>query len=267
MRALAQVSDLHFGAEDPLVAKALLADLKSLAPDLLVVCGDLTQRARTREFVAAAKYLAEAPSPQIVVPGNHDIPLYNLYRRFRKPLRKFSHAFPDARTEYVDDEIAVVGLNTARSLTIKGGRISVRQIFALRKKFEEFPDDRTYVLAVHHNILPHPRARGSGKLGRAERLLKAFAGKRLDLALAGHLHRSEGEALARVVPEPANTVFALSGVSISDRTRREGNSYNLVRVERGEIEIERRVYRASRFIRAESRRFTNQAGRWRLLRE
>src|SRR5262249_20108917 len=81
MRTIAHISDLHFGTEDPQIAAALREDLCGLGPSLVVVSGDLTQRAKPAEFLAAREFLSTIPQPQIVVPGNHDIPLYNLLRR------------------------------------------------------------------------------------------------------------------------------------------------------------------------------------------
>src|SRR5436190_16940942 len=95
MRTIAHISDLHFGRLDPPVAEGLVADLADRKPSLLVVSGDFTQRAREGQFRAAADFLKRLPTPQLLVPGNHDIPLYNLIRRFFFPLDRYRRIIGD----------------------------------------------------------------------------------------------------------------------------------------------------------------------------
>src|SRR4051794_10715719 len=136
MRRILHLSDIHFGRVDESLLAPLSEIARTLEPHLVAVSGDLTQRARTAEFQAAKAFLDTLPRPQIVVPGNHDIPLHNLLERFRNPLSKFRrYITPDLSPSYIDDEVAVVGVNTARSLVIKGGRINESQIAWVREKF------------------------------------------------------------------------------------------------------------------------------------
>ena len=116
MRTLVHLSDLHFGRVDPALLSPLRALVEHLEPDVVVVSGDLTQRARSAQFQQARVFLDSLPGPQIVVPGNHDVPLYNVFSRFLTPLVKYRrHVTDDLSPEYVDEEIAVLGINTARS--------------------------------------------------------------------------------------------------------------------------------------------------------
>src|SRR2546421_621876 len=118
MRILAHISDLHFGTESSPVVEGLLADLLAARPHLLVVSGDLTQRARTDQFAAARAFLDRVPFPQLIVPGNHDIPLYDVGRRFLRPLHRYRRLItPELSPTFYDDELAVLGVNTARSAT------------------------------------------------------------------------------------------------------------------------------------------------------
>ena len=89
MRTLVHISDLHFGRVDPQLLAPLRTAIETIAPTVLVVSGDLTQRARNNEFADAAAYLKTLPTPQIVVPGNHDVPFYDVIRRFLAPLNRF----------------------------------------------------------------------------------------------------------------------------------------------------------------------------------
>src|SRR3954453_24246687 len=95
VRTIAHISDLHFGRVDPPVAEALVSDVHAFAPSLVVASGDFTQRARVGQYKAAAEFMKRLPGPQMVVPGNHDIPLYNLVRRFIFPLTRYRRFISD----------------------------------------------------------------------------------------------------------------------------------------------------------------------------
>src|ERR1700682_911993 len=151
MRTIAQISDLHFGRHSTAAAEDLLASLRAGDPDLVVVSGDLTQRARRAEFIQARHFLNSISQPKLVVPGNHDIPLYDLFRRLMTPFAKYHHYISPvglAGDLFRDEEIAVLGLNTARRLTHKSGRISMEQISQIRRTFSDAPPDVFKALAT-----------------------------------------------------------------------------------------------------------------------
>src|SRR5688572_16980623 len=135
MRTIAHISDIHFGRVDPAVAEGLVADLAGREPTLLVVSGDFTQRARRWQYEAAAAFLKRLPTPQLVVPGNHDIPLYDVIRRFFFPLQRYrKYITREMRPVYQDDELFVLGINTARSFTHKSGWISEEQLLDVKTR-------------------------------------------------------------------------------------------------------------------------------------
>src|SRR5712691_6231696 len=135
MRTLVHLSDLHFGRVDEQLISPLISAVTEINPDLVAVSGDLTQRARSQQFLEARAFLGALPQPQIVVPGNHDVPLHNVFTRFLRPLDKYKRFITDdLQPVYADEEIVVVGVNTARSLTIKGGRINEEQVAGIREK-------------------------------------------------------------------------------------------------------------------------------------
>src|SRR3954471_14558613 len=151
MRTIVQLSNLHFGRVDQKLLEPLRALTVKLAPDVLVVSGDLTQRAKSEEFKAARAWLDTLPGPQIVVPGNHDIPLYNVATRFLTPLRKYTrYVTLDLAPEYIDDEIAILGINTARSLTFKDGRINEEQVAQMRQRMSSVNPNLTRIIVTHH---------------------------------------------------------------------------------------------------------------------
>src|ERR1051325_4488777 len=144
MRTIVHLSDLHFGRIDPAILAPLVTFIGEIKPDVVAISGDLTQRARTAEFLAAKEFLASIPFPQIVVPGNHDVPLHNLFARFGRKLDRYRrYITPELQPVFADTEIVVAGVNTARALTWKDGRINRRQLEELRTTMETAPPGRT----------------------------------------------------------------------------------------------------------------------------
>src|SRR4051812_7134709 len=136
MRTIIHLSDLHFGRVNPALIDPLISTVREIKPNLIAISGDLTQRARSHQFQEARSFLDALPKPQIVVSGNHDIPLHNVFARFFEPLTKYKrYITDDLQPMYEDEEIAIIGVNTARSNVVKGGRINESQVSRLREKF------------------------------------------------------------------------------------------------------------------------------------
>lgn len=192
MKTLVHLSDLHFGRTDPSVVPAVLATVDSLAPDLVVVSGDLTQRARVREYRAARAFLDRLPQPLIVVPGNHDIALFDPLRRFLWPLVRWKRFIStDLAPHYEDDEVVILGLNTARSFTWKDGRISKEQRQLLEERLGDPQDERFKVVVTHHPFLPPPHRPDAALVGGAEETLHILRAGDVDMILSGHYHHSQ----------------------------------------------------------------------------
>ena len=189
MKKIAHISDLHFGRVNESVAAGLLHDITRIGPDLIVVSGDLTQRARRAEFEKARAFLDQMHFPKLVVPGNHDIPLYDIIRRFLVPLKRYEEIITSGMMPlYLDNEIAVLGINTARSFTWKEGRISTEQIAEMKEKLCSLSPDLLKIVVTHHPFIPPPGSAGVQIVGRALRALDIIDECAIDLLLAGHLH-------------------------------------------------------------------------------
>ena len=267
MRTLVHLSDLHFGRVDARVVEALVARVGRLGADAVVVSGDLTQRARAAEFRQARAFLDRLPRPQIVVPGNHDVPLYRVWERFLSPLGKYRR-FIDATLEpaLVDAEMAVIGVNTARSLTFKSGRIDEAQVEAIRRRLEPLGTSRIKVVVTHHPFDLPETPGGEALVGRAAMAMEAFARCGVDLLLAGHLHASHaGDTSARYELPGFAALAVQAGTATSTRARGEANAFNVLRLRRDEIEVERHVWQddAARFAVGRSDRFRRSEARWR----
>ena len=248
MRTIAHVSDLHFGTVIPEVAEALVDDLQALAPALVIVSGDLTQRARRSQFQAAKNYLARLPQPQLVVPGNHDIPLFDVARRFLRPLNRyqeFIHAELDP--VYEDDELFVLGLNTARSFTWQSGRISEEQVAVLKRRLER-AGARTKIVVTHHPFIPPPHGMGIELVGRAALAIPIMAEGGVDLMLSGHLHQGYAGDIRAHYPLAQRAMIAMqAGTATSGRTRDEPNAYNWVTIEPHRMTVAVRAWTGQNF--------------------
>ncbi|PWF55761.1 metallophosphoesterase family protein [Massilia glaciei] len=241
MRTIVHLSDLHFGRVDP----ALLAPLRDLVhrigPDALVVSGDLTQRAKSAQFIEAKAWLDTLPGPQIIVPGNHDISLYNVFRRFVQPLKRYKrHVTDDLDPMYVDDEIAILGVNTARSLTFKDGRVNEEQIGDIRAKLSGLGKSITRIVVTHHPFDLPETFDDADLVDRAPMAMRAFADCGVDLLLAGHMHASHaGSTAERYEMGEYAALVVQAGTATSTRGRGEVNSFNVLRVSHERIEVDR----------------------------
>ena len=266
MRTLAHISDLHFGRLDPAVLGPLRRHLHALQPDLLVVSGDLTQRARERQFREARAYLDTLPRPQLVVPGNHDVPLYDVLRRFLAPLRRYKRIVtPDLQPEFIDEEIAVVGVNTARSLTFKGGRINGKQVAAVKARLCGLPERVMKILVTHHPFdVPDHQDEDGHLVGRARMALECLAGCGADLLLAGHLHEPRvGRTAERYSIPGVSALVVQAGTATSSRTRETTNSFNVLRLEARRVEIQSFAWDGGDFRPAGVQAFEHGEGGWR----
>jgi len=267
MRTLVHLSDLHFGRIDPALLQPLTDEVAQIAPDLIVVSGDLTQRARSAQFRQARAFLDSLPAPRLVVPGNHDVPLHNLWARMFRPLEKYRrYISDDLEPCFADDEIVVLGLNSARSLTIKNGRINQRQLEQVRSRLLRLPTDRVKVVVTHHPVdLPLERA-DKDLVGRAQLAMETFAACGIDLLLAGHLHWGDtGSTAARYAIPGHSAIVVHAGTATSTRGRGQANSFNVIAIEPNAISVERRSWdvtsRSFRF--AAPQRFALSNGEWR----
>jgi len=247
VRRIVHLSDVHFGRVDDRVVERAIEKVNELGPHVVVVSGDLTQRARSREFIAAREFLDSLPKPQIVVPGNHDVPLYNVFNRFARPLDKFRRYITDDMTpSYTDDELAVVGINTARSLVVKGGRINAAQIDSIRQIMCAVRDDVLKIVATHH---PFDLPEGKDErdiVGRAKLAVPQLADCGADVFLAGHLHVSHVGSTAKryELQNGKSALVVQAGTATSIRSRGEAQSFNVLEFDHPELAIRRMEFRS-----------------------
>lgn len=249
MRRIAHISDLHFGAVSPRAAAALADDLHSRKPDLIVVTGDLTQGGRRKEFESAYGFLEALPAKRLVIPGNHDVPVRDLWARFTAPYDRFKR-YLNAPVDpvHTDEVISIVGLNSARraafDINWSYGRLSKSQIRKTADALRRAPERTLKAVAVHHPFVRGPGRAGARTVGRADEALSAFVSCGLDLVMTGHVHQSSADMLN---VNGRSIVIIQAGTATSMRTRLEAPAYNLIDASLNEIRVRVASYDGVRF--------------------
>ncbi|RST31616.1 metallophosphoesterase [Sphingomonas ginkgonis] len=272
MPRIVHLSDLHFGAHDPLIVAEVESELDSIKPDLVVVSGDFTQRARTEQFKEACAFLTrlrDAGHEVIAVPGNHDVPLYDVLRRFLSPLARYRRYIDDTLCPFVEIKgAAVLGINTARSATFKDGRINEEQVQLIRDTFAKATPGLR-VLITHHPLfaLPVGEHELGEAVGRQELALDAIVEAGVDLLLAGHNHRASTHSASDLVTRAGPALVIQAGTATSVRVRDEPQSFNLLELGSDTVTVGLLRWNGQRFEPGVPARFVREGDGWRAPRQ
>lgn len=248
MTVIAHISDLHFGAEDEAAVAALAADLAAARPDLVAVSGDLTLRARHREFRAAVQFLRRLAAPVLAVPGNHDVTPFDLLERFADPWERWRrHVAVETKRVWSDAEVGVIGLNTARrgSLYLKWARRRVgrARLARLEAKLAALPAHLFRIVVAHHPFASPALAPEARTVGGASEALATFARLGVGMVLSGHLHLPD-IAPARELPGGARLMLVQGATATSHRLRGAPNAWHRITMDRGEAQVASRIWQA-----------------------
>ena len=266
MKTIAHLSDVHFGREDPEIVAGLLTAVRRVKPDVIVVSGDLTQRAKKRQFRAARAFLRHLPEvPHIVVPGNHDVSATNLFERAIRPLARYKrYITEDLNPFYEDGEVAIAGINTVRIAAVKDGRLNLRQVRTACEQLGRVDAKTLRVVVTHHPIdMPAEDLRHT-LVHRAAMAMREFATAHVDLFLSGHFHA--GLALvtcARYKLEGYSAVVAHAGTAVSTRTRGEANSWNRIALGDDKIDVQQMIWTGKNFEEGDSAGYERCSEGWR----
>ncbi|MEE9208202.1 MAG: metallophosphoesterase [Gemmatimonadota bacterium] len=249
MPAILHAADLHFGPPFlPDRAEGLLELETRLSPDLIVLAGDLTQRAKRVQFADAAAYVKRLEGPTIVTSGNHDVPLYRFWERIFTPHRNYRR-YIESRMNYVHTQpgLTVVSLNSSRALTFTNGRLRVSQLRLAEQAFREAPANDMRVVVTHHPLTPPPLPDPEVAAGW-RRALRAFGSMGVDVVLAGHKHRSYEAQSADWIDHggEASVPIIHAGTATSSRGRgleAGHNSVNLLQADENGLRIAQYLWR------------------------
>lgn len=247
MLELLHCSDLHFGPPYlPQVGEAALRLAHELDLDGIVFSGDFTQRAKRDQFEAAKAYMDEFPDvPKVVVPGNHDVPLYRVFERLNSPLQHYQQVIEE-RLNYVVDlgQAVIVALDsTAPRSAISNGRIHAGQLEFCEQAFRAVPAETVKIVVAHHHFAPAPDYEWDQTMPKAKRAIDKFVDLGVDLIMGGHLHRAYIGNTLDLYPgrhRDRGIIIVQSGTTTSHRGRgreREKNSLNVLRIGSGMIHV------------------------------
>ena len=256
---IVQLSDSHFGTVRPGVAEGLLQTIHDLAPDLIIFSGDITQRARHEQFAEARRFVDRLPpAPLIAVPGNHDIPLFNIFGRVFLPYANFKRLFKsEVEKDFDNGDISVIGLNSTSRWRHIQGRLEIDR---LRHRLTKAHQPRSFRIAAFHHPMDCGRAPDDKNLLRGRnKIMPIFAEHHIDLILGGHIHDPFVTLSTRRYPQLSRSmVIGVAGTCTSWRTRADApNSFNLIELERREVS----QMRVSRYDQRTDLNFTVESAR------
>ncbi|RZL08980.1 MAG: metallophosphoesterase [Rubrivivax sp.] len=237
MGVLLQISDPHFGTEQPPVVEALLALAAREQPEVVVWSGDITQRARRAQFEAASAFARRLDAPHVLaIPGNHDIPLFNLAARLLHPYRDFLRAFKAEQGHALEPELSlpgvyVSGVNTTRAWRHKNGEVSRRQIDRVARRLRQCAPGVLRVVVIHQPLwIVQEEDRGNLLRGHAQ-ALEAWGKAGADIIMGGHIHLPYVRQLESQGPDGSRPLWIVqAGTALSSRVRGGvPNSVNLIR--------------------------------------
>jgi 3',5'-cyclic AMP phosphodiesterase CpdA len=262
------LSDLHFGAHDDRLVEAVERRVDADKPHLVVVSGDFTQRARTDQFQDACRFLdrlKEKGHEVLGVPGNHDVPLYDVLRRFLSPLTRYRRYIDDTLCPVHEiDGVTVVGINTARSFTFKDGSVSHEQIDFIRKTFERSDANAMRVLVTHHPLFAMQVGDElTAAAKRSELALDAIAHAGVDLLLAGHNHHAAVHDARDLVTRAGPALVVQAGTATSVRVREQPQSFNRIDIEGDSVTLTVLNWDGGAFVAEDSKTYRHEDDRWR----
>jgi len=245
LRRILHISDVHFGPPHrPEIAAGVVRFAAERRPDVVVLSGDLTQRAKPAQFRQARAFVDDLAPPTIVVPGNHDVPMYRFWERLLDPYGAYRRHF-DAELEpvWADEELFVVGVNTAYNWTVDNGRVVRRRLREVERLLAERAGDRCRIVVAHHHFAPPPRFGSQSVLRNARAAMDVLTEAGVELVLSGHQHQAYIASSEEFYPRRrAPLVIVHSGTTTSSRGRggeRGRNSCNWIRIDERTLTVSR----------------------------
>lgn len=227
------LSDLHFGTEEDATVNGLKNSIQSLSPDLIIISGDFTQVGSAAEYETAQNFLKDINTPFFCVPGNHDIPRYNLIERFFSPYKKYKTYIADDLCPFMETDHAIIaGINTARRMlphwNWSHGAVSDKQLDHIRDGFDEMDkngQDRFRICVMHHPVQADEDFPLNVIFYNREKTLQMIHDMGVDLVLTGHVHHADISNMG------GSTVFLSASTALSTRLREQQNGFNIIDID------------------------------------
>ncbi|MBA3535515.1 MAG: metallophosphoesterase [Tatlockia sp.] len=232
-----QISDLHFGMHNPQIIESFLKDIELLKPDLILISGDITQRAREQQYILIQNFLKRFSQPYLIVPGNHDIPLNPIHRLYQPFKRYKRYISSDLESHFSNAEVNILGVNSVNRFKIKDGRLSKSTLNRIRNHFSA-DSEQLNILFFHHNLnyfsgMHHP-------LNNADEFINYLKESPIHIVCTGHLHYAN----IKIIDKNQYEQFALlhAGTLFCKRSRDNMNSFYVIDTNKLKCIINRRVF-------------------------
>lgn len=241
------ISDLHFGMHKPELIEPFFADIAQLAPDLIMISGDVTQRGRSEQYLLFKAFLQRFTMPYVVVPGNHDIPLYNPFTRLIHPFKNYKdYISPELDARFTNECVKVLGVNSATPYRIKDGLLGEEAITRIKNYFSH-DSGLVNILFFHHNLnyfngMHHP-------LNNAEEFIEYLTHSHIHLVCTGHLHYATLKLIAK--KQGGHCAIVHAGSLLCQRSKDNKNSFYVFDLDGMACTIEWRVFEAPFFVGAQ----------------
>jgi 3',5'-cyclic AMP phosphodiesterase CpdA len=244
---IVHISDLHFGMHEPAIIESFIEDFSLLKPEIIIISGDLTQRARTEQFQRLSEFLQRLTVPLLIVPGNHDIPLDNPFMRFLNPFKRFkTYVSSELEASFENDEVNILGVNSVTPYKVKDGVLSKKILTQISNHFSSSPT-KLNILFFHHNLkyfsgMHHP-------LNNATEFLNYLKESPIHMVCTGHLHYSNVILIDK--KQDAQCALLHAGSLCCQRTRDKNNSFYFIETKQLQCSINRRIFLNNTFSSAE----------------
>lgn len=233
------ISDLHFGLHDTTIIEPFIADLEHSKSDLIIISGDLTQRALTEQYQVLTNFLQRLPQPILIVPGNHDIPLYNPVSRVIFPFKRYKrYISSELDVHFQNDEVNILGVNSVNPYKIKDGELNKKKIEKIKNNFLS-STNQLNILFFHHNInyfsgLHHP-------LSNAAQFIEYVKESSIHIICTGHLHYANMTLISKK-KQPNICALLHAGSLMCKRKKDSFNSYYVIETKGLKCKIELRIF-------------------------
>lgn len=263
MHKIIHLSDVHFGIHEQPIVHSVERFIERTEADMVICAGDLTQWADPEEFEQARNWIEKIEGwghEVLAVPGNHDVPSTDLVQRFTKPHARWDKHMGEDRNPWLEREgLAILGLNTARGLVVKNGKISDDQIALMRERFAKAASDALRILVCHHPLwkLPRGDAPGDAILNQAA-AVAATDDAGIDLILTGHNHTSSVHRTLDLPRGDGSALAIQAGTAFSSRLRTEPPSFNIINANRLDCSIRVMGWDGDNYVERRQHRYVRE---------